>query len=292
MSLKDVCNQNGSLPTTTTFLPILDDLLSPDFRPVTYPPVITPLQTPTTNINPVHTDVKINGVVDRKTVKLVSQPHTINTINNNTAAIQKQHAAAKIQKWWKSKKSVHFNGDYSHERAKHAIRHSRAEEHIRHLECEINRLKSSLSAERKLRSLQFEAIKTLWSQIQKLSTENGGTTSIMSQSLPNGLPGSNVPPNPIAIPQPVHCECASEIEDLKQKIESEVGELRNLVTQLLDCQGKERERANQTKRPDSLNLNGGKGVEVVHKEEELQGYADNIATLVIQDGKKHINDNE
>jgi len=283
MSVNEQHQQNGSLPTTTTFLPILDDLLSPDFRPVIYPPVITPLQTPTLNLNPVHTDVKINGVVDRKTVKLVSHA------NPTTALIHKQNAAAKIQKWWKRTKSGHDHGDYSHERVKHSIRHTRAENHIRHLETEISRLKSNLSAERKLRSLQFEAIKTLWSQIQKLSSEGAGSSSIMTQSLPNGLPAA-VPANPVLIPQPPHCECASEIEELKQKIESEVGELRSLVAQLLDIQGKGGAQAQQTKRPDSLNLNGGKGPEVVHKEEELQGYADNIASLVIEDGKKQMNE--
>ncbi|ODN04019.1 Centrosomal protein of 97 kDa [Orchesella cincta] len=277
MSLNDHHEQNGSLPTTTTFLPILDDLLSPDFRPVTYPPVITPLQTPTTNLS-VHADVKINGVVDRKTVKLVTLPQS------QSSAVQKQHAAAKIQKWWKRNKNLDAS-DLTSLRAKHSIRHARAEEHIRHLECEITRLKSSLSAERKLRSLQFEAIKTLWSQIQKLSAENQGGSSIMTQSLPNGLPGAPVP-NPVF--SQLHCECASEIEDLKLKIETEVGELRALVTQLLD-----QSNGNKvTKRPDSLNLNGGKGPEVVHKEEELQGYADNMASLVIEDGKKQMNDNE
>lgn len=115
----------------------------------------------------------------------------------------------------------------------------------------MHRLKSSLTAERKLRSLQFEAIRSLWSQVQKLSVNNprmldlstaSSGSNVMSQSLPNGLPNNNptttaataCPPGTTQ-EQPTHqCVCSSEIAGLKQKIEAEVGELRGLVGKLVE----------------------------------------------------------
>lgn len=113
MSSAASCSSDqGALPTTTTFLPILDDLLSPDFRPVQYPPVITPLQTPTTQIP------NGGGAAAKAPAAVIK-------------SINEEAAAGKIQKWWKnSKRSVDLV-DIGSERAKHSIRHRRTEDHIR-----------------------------------------------------------------------------------------------------------------------------------------------------------------
>lgn len=128
-----------------------------------------------------------------------------------------------------------------------------------HLESEITRLKSTLLAERKLRSLQYEAIRSLWSQVQKLNLNNnvsnnssfrssggGGGVGVMTQSCPNGLPATAAAAVTASEKHGVtatvsfdggckqqlssSCACTQEIKELRGKIE----ELGGLVGRLLE----------------------------------------------------------
>lgn len=166
----------------------------------------------------------------------------------------------------------------------------------RALETEVTRLKSSLANERKLRSLQYEAIRSLWSQVQKLTINNPDlhpsvrNLDAMSQSLPNGLPDTMTTS---AVVGQSHCSCTSQITSVAHKLEEEIAELRNLIVQSLASKEEDRMDSSTSsgstkahKRPDSLDLNGsgGKLPPQSAKPEELQGYANEMAKFVVERG--------
>ena len=136
------------------------------------------------------------------------------------------------------------------------------------METEICRLKSALSAERKLRSLQLEAIRSLWGQVQKISSSDS-TQSIMTQSMPNGL--SNSPPKKEALKSSAmsmsftggtlgtlnerqesnsnsnavnasgdcagNCGAKEEIQLLRQSLTTEISQLRDMISKLTTKDG-------------------------------------------------------
>ena len=284
-----------NLPANSTFLPVLDDLLSPDFRPL-HLPAQTP-QTPTdvvsfggakiiTNAYGNITGYNASGLPSHiggrpLTASTVREEAFKETTDSNTDS--EDAAASKIQNWWKSRRSVSI--DMGAERAKHTIRHNRTEDHIRlvmevqdvedclfetrndfvcrHLEGEVSRLKTALSSERKIRSLQLEAIRSLWSQLQRISaadSSGANNTSIMTRSVPNGLPGVpegpsgtnvmsmslntalNIPPaepSSSSSQQQCHednsasrCSCTKEVEQLKEVFTQEISQLRVMIDHL------------------------------------------------------------
>ncbi|CAG7734901.1 unnamed protein product, partial [Allacma fusca] len=276
-----------TLPANSTFLPVLDDLLSPDFRPV-----LLPAQTPQTPkdivsfgggkiITNAYGNITFNpGAVlkselSRPTVVATSLKNSSDN-KENIDVVDSTEAAKKIQNWWKSKRSCSF--DINAERAKHSIQHNRTEDHIRYLESEVNRLKSALSSERKIRSLQLEAIRSLWNQMQRISTANSDT-SIMTRSVPNGLPKESAEsasmmsmslttaletlPESKEVPEPPHssCSCSKEVENLKEVFTQEISQLRTMIHQLTAAKEPEEESvdavvASKQKRPLSLNIVG------------------------------------
>jgi hypothetical protein len=165
----------------------------------------------------------------------------------------------------------------------------------RFLETEVHRLKSALVAERKLRSLQLEAIRSLWSQVQKVSSLSSSSPAgrggdIMSQSMPNGLPTGDEHQTAPTMAMSFHggmdrkqslgplkeqnetesttvCECTKEIKHLRESLTDEMAQLRKMIDQLkLGSNGKtvaepetestDELRISQQKRPLTLNLVG------------------------------------
>lgn len=153
----------ATLPANSTFLPVLDDLLSPDFRPFSMPGQTpqTPAETPVSATAPKapsfgesHTgqltgrvsfgetkqEIQFqksqhNGTSSSAAVSVVKGKHhdVYNHMHQNQN--NHNHAAEKIQKWWKSRKGKARLGngtsDIKAERVKHSIRHNRTEDHVR-----------------------------------------------------------------------------------------------------------------------------------------------------------------
>lgn len=119
-----------TLPANSTFLPVLDDLLSPDFRPT--------LQTPVTPADVINRILATeNGISSVNQQRM----HRSDTFAVST---EQQQAAVKIQNWWKKGNNANNNGERSRrssigdlnelktvEAAKHSIRHNRTEDHVR-----------------------------------------------------------------------------------------------------------------------------------------------------------------
>jgi hypothetical protein len=168
-----------TLPANSTFLPVLDDLLSPDFRTSTIPGQTpqTPAETPVSatggkihsfaedHTGPLTTKVgftasreqlqtgdgqqqlqqsvygQMNGSFHGGKKHQSHHGHYQGHTHHHQQHLHQNHdhnAASKIQKWWKSRNArvrVGENGnsvtDVKAERAKHAIRHHRTEEHVR-----------------------------------------------------------------------------------------------------------------------------------------------------------------
>lgn len=206
----------------------------------------------------------------------------------------------------------------------------------RYLETEVHRLKSALATERKLRSLQLEAIRSLWSQVQKVSSVSSSPpsaeNSIMSQSMPNGLPiGSKVKETSSGImtmslhtgldqqqkqvPQEAttsSCACTKEIQNLRESLTGEMVQLRQMIDQLRvdgNEKGESSENGDQSrvslqKRPLTLNLVGISSKDASEqvepseinvgpeKKKEISGYADQMASSILVDAVDKDDDKE
>lgn len=135
-----------TLPANSVFLPVLDDLLSPDLRPV--------LQTPTADLCPpipLSSTGGKNHSIQRSGFANVTStadgpgynapallakkldPGNETTTINTTRTPEEESASRKIQRWWKSnlrRRHPSLEDQLVVERAKHSIRHARTEEHI------------------------------------------------------------------------------------------------------------------------------------------------------------------
>jgi len=150
-----------TLPANSTFLPVLDDLLSPDFRTASIPGQTpqTPAETPVSatgkgqsfgenHTGPLTSKVGFTAARESQTDPLQGQQQMNGSLYSHGSSVgggKKHHlhlhtnhrhnAASKIQKWWKSRNArvrVEQNGvDMKAERVKHAIRHNRTEDHIK-----------------------------------------------------------------------------------------------------------------------------------------------------------------
>lgn len=80
-------------------------------------------------------------------------------LNKNTKGPQSGHAATAIQKTWRGH-AVRTNDDRVQD-LKEEVKSLRTDQHIRHLTKELSAAKLALERERKLRSLQMDAIKVI-----------------------------------------------------------------------------------------------------------------------------------
>lgn len=115
-----------------------------------------------------------------------------------------------------------------------------------HLEIEVQKLKQALAAERRMRSLQSDAIRSLYNQVQKM--EGGPPASGTSQPPP--------------IMEPHACSCSEKVDALRTAMEREMLELRRTVEEL---------RGGGAQRPGSLNLS-----------RDVSGYAGEMASKIVR----------
>jgi len=123
-----------TLPANSVFLPVLDDLLSPDLRPI--------LQTPTADFCP---GIPFNlgrgiigggrqlgsGFANVTSTADAPEHSAAKKINFKPKARTPEEEAAsrKIQNWWRNRRHC-VDVEVGAERAKHVIRHRRTEEHV------------------------------------------------------------------------------------------------------------------------------------------------------------------
>lgn len=198
-----------------------------------------------------------------------------------------------------------------------------------------------------MRTLQVDAIRSLWGQVQKLSL-NGvaadGTDNIMAQSMPNGLQTPNVSKkcynknngcgannnrmmsasftagvaaaaneeedtftiNDSKSKQAnnEHCSCSNELQNLRTTFQTEIGQLRELITTMqsgkttepstaagTSSSSSDQAQQQQPQRPLTLNIVGqhqtprkGEGdVAASAAPVAVSGYANEMATKLIED---------
>ncbi|XP_045592646.1 serine-rich adhesin for platelets isoform X2 [Procambarus clarkii] len=85
---------------------------------------------------------------------------------SSTSDVTKAQAAITLQKHWRGYQTR--NNDPNAAKIRDDIRHSRAEQHIKHLTEKLHSTEEALERERRLRHMQLDAIRTLWREIQKL----------------------------------------------------------------------------------------------------------------------------
>jgi len=100
-------------------------------------------------------------------------------------------ASTTVQKHWRGHQAR--QGDTKVQELKDEVRALRTEEHVRHLTRELQSAKAALEQERKLRSLQMDAIKVLWKEVQMMDAGKVSSSSERQPaSRPSGLYGSKV----------------------------------------------------------------------------------------------------
>ncbi|XP_068236755.1 serine-rich adhesin for platelets-like isoform X2 [Palaemon carinicauda] len=85
---------------------------------------------------------------------------------SSTSDLTKTQAVITLQKHWRGYQAR--NNDPKTAKIRDDIRHSRAEQHIKHLTEKLRSTEEALERERRLRHMQLDAIRTLWREIQKL----------------------------------------------------------------------------------------------------------------------------
>ncbi len=98
-----------------------------------------------------------------------------------------ESASTTIQKHWRGH-HTRQRDDRVHE-LKQEVRTLRSEEHIKHLTKELQSAKQALEQERKLRSLQMDAIKVLWKEVQMMDAVKN---SDLDRPRPSGSFGSKI----------------------------------------------------------------------------------------------------
>lgn len=138
-----------------------------------------------------------HGSLNRKSTSssgasLMSKSHhydrsTSTTSNPDPMAMSASTASTVIQKTWKGHQTR--NKDEKVQELKHEVRSMRTEEHVKYLTKELNQAKSALEQERKLRSLQMDAIKVLWKEVQMMDATKNNEKD---RSRPSGSFGSKI----------------------------------------------------------------------------------------------------
>ncbi|XP_070568544.1 serine-rich adhesin for platelets-like isoform X2 [Ptychodera flava] len=98
---------------------------------------------------------------------LPTKPLDTNFINRIAmVGVEDVREATKIQAWWRGHCARQHNPKVV--KAREMIRRQRVEDHIKELNAELERTKQMYVQEKKMRTLQMEAIKFLWEQVQAL----------------------------------------------------------------------------------------------------------------------------
>ncbi|KAK4289378.1 hypothetical protein Pmani_037645 [Petrolisthes manimaculis] len=164
--------------------------------------------------------------------------------------LSKTQAAITLQRHWRGYHTRHHHPDAA--KIRDDIRHSRAEQHIRHLTEKLRVTEEALERERRLRHMQLEAIRTLWREIQKLQAsrrEGGGVVTPSTPITPltpltpletnreAGVTGGGTTAAPVSSKNYSE-ESVKELTEFCTALQGQVGQLQDslsMVTQVMNA---------------------------------------------------------
>ncbi|KAK7071626.1 hypothetical protein SK128_014587 [Halocaridina rubra] len=158
---------------------------------------------------------------------------------SSTGDITKTQAAITLQKHWRGYQAR--NNDPNAAKIRDDIRHSRAEEHIKHLTEKLRTTEEALEKERRLRHMQLDAIRTLWREIQKLQAtkQNDITPSTPMTPLTPLTPfDASKESSGTVIVKKYSEESVKELTEFCTSLQGQVGQLQeslSLVTQVMNA---------------------------------------------------------
>ncbi|MPC16368.1 Centrosomal protein [Portunus trituberculatus] len=173
---------------------------------------------------------------------------------SSSSGMTKQQAAITLQKHWRGYQTRNYDPHAA--RIRDDIRHSRAEQHIKHLTEKLRSTEEALERERRLRHMQLEAIRTLWREIQKLqaSKRDGGLntpstpmtpltplTPMDNSSREGAQAGTAAAPPAVAVPGAGKKYSEESVKELTQfcaALQGQVGQLQDslsMVTQVMNA---------------------------------------------------------
>ncbi|XP_063849113.1 uncharacterized protein LOC135093623 isoform X2 [Scylla paramamosain] len=173
---------------------------------------------------------------------------------SSSSGMTKQQAAITLQKHWRGYQTRNYDPHAA--RIRDDIRHSRAEQHIKHLTEKLRSTEEALERERRLRHMQLEAIRTLWREIQKLqaSKRDGGLNTPSTPMTPltpltpmdnsnreGAQAGTAAAPAPVAAPgggKKYSEESVKELTQFCAALQGQVGQLQDslsMVTQVMNA---------------------------------------------------------
>ncbi|XP_042874189.1 uncharacterized protein LOC122254532 isoform X3 [Penaeus japonicus] len=155
-----------------------------------------------------------------------------------TSDMNKTQAAITLQKHWRGYQTR--NNDPKAARIRDDIRHSRAEQHIKHLTEKLHSTEEALERERRLRHMQLDAIRTLWREIQKLQVNkrDGVNTPSTPMTPLTPLTPLDAKEGATGGPKKYSEESVKELTQFCQSLQGQVGQLQEsltMVTQVMNA---------------------------------------------------------
>ncbi|XP_047485306.1 uncharacterized protein LOC125036607 isoform X3 [Penaeus chinensis] len=155
-----------------------------------------------------------------------------------TSDMNKTQAAITLQKHWRGYQTR--NNDPKAAKIRDDIRHSRAEQHIKHLTEKLRSTEEALERERRLRHMQLDAIRTLWREIQKLQVNkrDGVNTPSTPMTPLTPLTPLDAKEGATGGPKKYSEESVKELTQFCQSLQGQVGQLQEsltMVTQVMNA---------------------------------------------------------
>ncbi|XP_053630153.1 serine-rich adhesin for platelets isoform X3 [Cherax quadricarinatus] len=160
---------------------------------------------------------------------------------SSTSDLTKAQAAITLQKHWRGYQTR--NNDPNAAKIRDDIRHSRAEQHIKHLTEKLRSTEEALERERRLRHMQLDAIRTLWREIQKLQASKRDGVNTPSTPITPLTPLTPLDSKEGAASAPAGTkkyseESVKELTEFCASLQGQVGQLQeslSMVTQVMNA---------------------------------------------------------
>ncbi|KAG7168996.1 Centrosomal protein of 97 kDa-like 1, partial [Homarus americanus] len=158
---------------------------------------------------------------------------------SSTSDLTKAQAAVTLQKHWRGYQTR--NHDPNAAKIRDDIRHSRAEQHIKHLTEKLHSTEEALERERRLRHMQLDAIRTLWREIQKLQASKRDGVNTPSTPVTPLTPLTPLDAKEGATsagPKKYSEESVKELTEFCASLQGQVGQLQeslSMVTQVMNA---------------------------------------------------------